>query len=43
MEKLEDMYHDHLMIENREYQDYAHQAQQTVLEEEFYQYNNEEL
>ena len=39
----EDMYHDHLMIENKEYQDYAYQAQQTALEEEYLQFKNEEL
>ena len=43
MNNQEDMYHDHLEIENREYSDYAYQAQQTALEEEYLQLKNEEL
>ena len=43
MNNQEDMYHDHLIIENREYQEYAYEAQQSALEEEFYQLKNEEL
>ncbi len=39
----EDIYHDHLIIENREYQEYAYHAQQTALEEEFLQLKQQEL
>jgi len=39
---LEDMYHEY-QIEDKDWLDYAYQAQQTALEEEYYQLKNNEL